>query len=170
MVRYCITDSIETVAKAVAQNLDMIQVRAKTLSGRGLTQLVRAAVELAGPRVLVNTRSDVAIACGAGGVHLPGESVPPSQIRRIAPGEWKIGVSCHTVDELRRAEEEGADFAVFGPVFATGGKRPIGLEAFAAGARAVRMPVYALGGITEANAPDCLAAGASGLAGISLFK
>jgi len=94
-------------------------------------------------------------------------------VRSIAPAGFLIGVSCHTVEELVRAEREGADFAVYGPVFATAshpGAAPVGLEALATAVRAMRIPIYALGGVTEANAPLCITAGAAGVAGISLFQ
>jgi thiamine-phosphate pyrophosphorylase len=95
----------------------------------------------------------------------------PETIRRIAPPGFLIGVSCHTVEELRAAEREGADFAVYGPVFpsVTKSLAPIGIEAFREAAASVRLPVYALGGVTVENAPRCIAAGAAGVAGISLF-
>jgi thiamine-phosphate pyrophosphorylase len=170
MKRYCITRSIKVVARAVDSAVDLIQLRAKDLSACELSTLVREAVALAGRKVLVNTRLDVALACGAGGVHLPADSISPARIRAIAPTGFLIGVSCHHLDELQRAEQEGADFAVFGPVFESGTKSPIGLEALRQGAGSVRMPIYALGGITSANAGDCLVAGAAGVAGISMFE
>jgi thiamine-phosphate pyrophosphorylase len=167
--RYCITDNLAIVRHAFELGAETIQIRAKELPARDLAALVRDAVAIAGRKVLVNTRADVALALGAGGVHLTGDSIAPSLIRRIAPGPFVIGVSCHNVADLRRAEAEGADFAVYGPVFATGEKRPIGLAAFAEGAAAVGLPVYALGGVTKQNAEECLHAGAAGIAGISLF-
>jgi thiamine-phosphate pyrophosphorylase len=171
MTRYCITDSLEVAGRADRDGVELIQIRAKQLSARALADLVRAAVALGGSKIVVNTRTDVALACGAHGVHLPAGSIAPSTIRRITPAGFLIGVSCHTVDELRAAEKEGADFAVFGPVFPsiTKSVKPIGLEALRAATSAVKLPVYALGGVTAANAPLCMEAGAAGVAGISLF-
>lgn len=173
MKRYCITDSADVAARAARDGVEMIQIRAKELSGRELTNLVRMVVRVAqGSRILVNTRTDIALTCGAHGVHLPAGSMAPETIRRITPAGFLIGVSCHTIDELRAAEREGADFAVYGPVFpsVTKSLQPIGIEAFRVAAASVRLPVYALGGVTSANAPQCIAAGAAGVAGISLFN
>ena len=171
MKRYCITDSLEVAARAAREGVDMIQVRAKELSGRALTELVRSAVALGSNNVLVNTRTDVALACGARGVHLPAGSVAASAIRKVTPGGFLIGVSCHTIEELQAAEREGADFAVFGPIFAsiTKAVTPIGVDELRRATRSVRMPVYALGGVTNENARSCMEAGAAGVAGISLF-
>jgi thiamine-phosphate pyrophosphorylase len=171
MKRYCITDSVDVAAQAAGDGVEMIQIRAKQLSARDLVNLVRGAVAIPGARILVNARTDVALACDAHGVHLPAGSMAPSTIRRIAPTGFLIGVSCHSVDELRAAGNEGADFAVYGPVFASVTKSvvPIGLEALRIAVASVRLPVYALGGVTAANAPLCIEAGAAGVAGISLF-
>lgn len=170
MRRYCITRSLDVAAQAVSAGVDWIQIRAKDLGARELSVLVREAVARGGKRVLVNTRLDVALACGAGGVHLPANSPAPGRMRSITPPGFQMAVSCHTIEELQRAEQEGADFAVFGPVFATGSKAAVGLAALGRAAAAVRMPVYALGGITHENAAKCLTAGAAGIAGISIFE
>ena len=170
--RYCITASLDVAARAAHDGVEMIQIRAKELSARALADLVRGALANARQsKILVNTRSDIAIACVAHGVHLPADSIAPSAVRRIAPAGFLIGVSCHNVDELRAAEREGADFAVYGPVFpsVTKSLTPIGIDAFREAVAAVQLPVYALGGVTAANAQACIEAGAAGIAGISLF-
>ncbi|MDP8979939.1 MAG: thiamine phosphate synthase [Acidobacteriota bacterium] len=160
---YCITDTL-----SVLPQVEMIQIRAKDLDGRALAELVRGALAMAvESRVLVNTRVDVALACGAHGVHLPAGSIAASKVREIVPSGFLIGVSCHTVDELRAAEREGADFAVFGPVFS---KCSVGLEGLRVATGAVKLPVFALGGVSWENAAACVAAGAVGVAGISMFR
>ncbi|MGB6942873.1 MAG: thiamine phosphate synthase [Bryobacteraceae bacterium] len=173
MKRYCITDSLDVAARAAQDGVEMIQIRAKDLSVRELSNLARSVLRVAETsRILVNTRTDVALACGAHGVHLPAGSMAPDLIRGIAPAGFLIGVSCHTIAELHAAEAEGADFAVYGPVFpsVTKSLTPIGIEAFREAAASVHLLVYALGGITAKNAPQCIEAGAAGVAGISLFN
>ena len=175
MIRCCITASrLDVVARNLAVGVEWIQIRDKDLSARALFDLVTAAMKLPNPRgskIIVNTRADVAIAAGAAGVHLPSGS-PAARFWR-QPG-FMIGVSCHNLEELRRAEAEGADYAVFGPVFTPLSKssvlEPRGLEGLAQAADAVRIPVLALGGVTPENTAACIAAGAAGIAGISLFE
>ena len=185
MIRCYITDRNaldgESVLGAIARNLaagvEWIQIREKDLSSRALFDLVEGARALPNPygsKILVNGRVDVALTAGAAGAHLPSGSPAPRSWRPMLPAGFLIGVSCHSLDEVRQTEAEGADYALFGPVFSPRSKssdlEPRGLESLARAARAVRIPVLALGGITTDNSAACIAAGAAGVAGISLFQ
>lgn len=174
---------LDRIRAALAAGVDYVQIREKSLSTRDLFRLVEGAVAVRrSGRLLVNDRADVALACGADGVHLPAERPPATEIRALAaqskarlalddagPG-FLVGVSCHSVEEVERAAAEAADFAVLGPIFTTPGKgSPLGLEPLELAAR-LPIPVLALGGLTLENAGRCLEAGAAGVAGIRLFQ
>jgi thiamine-phosphate pyrophosphorylase len=170
-------DLLDCIARNLAAGVEWVQIREKDLSARELFDLTAAVLALPNPhraKILVNTRVDVALAAGAAGVHLPGGSPAPWRWRLSTPAGFLIGVSCHTLDDVRAAEDEGADYVVFGPVFAPRSKKtdlePRGIDLLGAAARAVRIPVLALGGITRGNARDCMAAGAAGVAAISLYQ
>jgi thiamine-phosphate pyrophosphorylase len=165
---------------AIARNLprvDWIQVREKDLEARELLALIRSVQGLPNPRgvkILVNTRVDVALAAEIAGVHLPAGSPAPALWRRMVPAGFLFGVSCHSLKEVQGAAEEGADYVVFGPVFdpiSKPAELPArGLKELEQAAGAVRIPVLALGGIAQVNLGACLAAGAAGVAGISLYQ
>ncbi len=170
-------DLLACVADNLAAGPDWIQLREKDLFARDLFDLLRRALALPNPRgvkLIVNGRMDVALAAGAAGVHLPANSVAPRRLRTLAPPGFLIGVSCHDLAEVRAAEDEGADYVLFGPVFSPLSKStdlpPRRLEGLAQASGAVKIPVLALGGITHENAGECLAAGVAGIAGISLYQ
>jgi thiamine-phosphate pyrophosphorylase len=185
MIRCYITDRLtlqdgeallDAIARNIAHGVEWIQIREKDLAAGELFRLVERALAIQprGAKILVNTRVDVALAAGADGAHLPAGSPPPQLWRAVAPRGFLIGVSCHTIEEVKRAESEGADYAVFGPVFAPvskpGGLPARGLDELARCAAVVRIPVLALGGITQERITACMEAGAAGVAGISLFQ
>jgi thiamine-phosphate pyrophosphorylase len=172
------------IADCAAAGVDLIQLREKDLSIRELEALASKAVRAipAGSptRLLINSRIDVALACGAHGVHLPAQDIVAGDARaiftRAGVTRAVIGVSTHSLPEVSAAENQGADFVVFAPVFEKSGlASPQGLEQLKQicrrqSANAPPMPVLALGGITLENARLCLDAGAAGIAAIRLFQ
>jgi thiamine-phosphate pyrophosphorylase len=187
------------VTEAALCGIDFVQLREKDLPPRQLEALAGAAVEAvrktgAPTRLLINSRTDLALATGADGVHLTSTDVAAGDAGAVwhaCAGRQRtmrgitIAVSCHTPGEVRRAEAHGADFAVFAPVFekvAAPARPPAGLALLREACRGVgappnvegvgagRMPVLALGGVTLDNARACLQAGAAGIAAIRLFQ
>lgn len=169
---------LRLVRAAVEAEVPLFQIREKLLPARVLFELVARAAELTsstGTRLLVNDRSDIARAAGADGVHLTTHSLPVEVVRKIYGAEFLIGVSTHSLDEVRAASAGGADFVVFGPVFETESKRvygpPQGLDKLSEVTRELgEFPVVAIGGITLENAGECFEAGASGVAAIRLLN
>jgi len=175
---------LSKIAEAAAGGVDYIQLREKDLSTRELESLAFAALRAVqensaakpGPprtRLLINSRVDVAIACGADGVHLRSDDISARDVRKIWGARRNdspvIGVSCHTVADVARAASEGADFAVFAPVFGKSNDPPAGLSALHEVCQQ-KIPVLALGGVNLQNARSCVEAGAAGVAGIRLFQ
>jgi len=174
VIRMLITDGSGPPDPAVTgADVDFIQVREPCLTVFEIAKKVRGLIHANGPRILVNDRADVAIACGAAGVHLRDDSVSPEMIRRIAPPGFVFTVACHDAAGVFRAADEGADYAVLAPIFAPLSKPPsrppLGIEVLRAIASRAKIPVIALGGITSENTPLCIEAGAAGVAGISMF-
>jgi thiamine-phosphate pyrophosphorylase len=172
------------IAEGTRCGVDVIQLREKDLSTRELEVLTRAALRVIGENsaqpvthLLINSRSDVAIACGADGVHLRSDDLSPSDVRKIwthggHPARPLISVSCHSKADVARAADEGADFAVFAPVFEkkdTPQNRAAGVDGLRQ-ACGQKIPVLALGGVTLNNARACIDAGAAGIAAIRLFQ
>jgi thiamine-phosphate pyrophosphorylase len=199
-----------TIAAAAQAGVDYVQLRERDLNARDLASLAGEAVqavqegnhcscrpaEAPRTRFMINSRTDVALAVGADGVHLPSGDLAPREVRALwsksaqasLPGGKLhpiVASSCHTAAEVRLAEANGADFAVFAPVFEKStfpARKGAGLAALreaCCGLLAVPgtecicpcgMPVLALGGVTLENARTCLEAGAAGVAGIRLFQ
>jgi thiamine-phosphate diphosphorylase len=163
--------TLETVRLAVERGIEMVQIREKSLEGRDLFELTLQAVKLAeagDARILVNERFDVAVAAGTDGVQLTSTSIPVEYVRSAVPQGFLIGVSTHSEREVLNAKGVGADFAVFGNVFATPGKgEPTGVGGLSSlCAAAGKFPVIAVGGIDESNIDSVIDAGAAGFASI----
>jgi len=173
------------IAEAARAGIDYIQLREKDLTTRQLEFLARDAIQVVREnsrtprptRLLINSRSDVALAVGAHGVHLRAYDVTVSDVRHLwtqasRQDQPTLAVSCHTSDEVQRAAGDGADFAVFAPVFEkkdSPGHTAAGIDALRRACRAA-IPVLALGGVTLANWHNSLEAGAAGIAAIRLFQ
>jgi thiamine-phosphate pyrophosphorylase len=186
---------LEKMMEAVRAGVDYIQLREKDLATRDLDNLAREAQQTVervsrellktkqGTRLLINSRTDVALAVGAQGVHLRANDISVRDARAVADDflsrncdletrDFVIGTSCHTLDEASCAEEQGADFAVLAPIFEKKDAPQagaVGLEVLW-GACQGKIPVFALGGVTLENARACIDAGATGIAAIRLFQ
>jgi thiamine-phosphate pyrophosphorylase len=183
---------IEKIRDATRAGVDYIQLREKDLCTRELESMAREAVAVvretaqSKTALLINSRTDVALAVQADGVHLRSDDVNPQDVtalwkcgagrcgagtpaRQDSPRAPLIGVSCHSPEEVAKAAVNGATFAVFAPVFEKKDAAPMGLNLLKEACLA-NIPVLALGGITLANAQSCLEAGAAGIAGIRLFQ
>lgn len=180
----CVTDRraagarpiADLVRAAVAAGADMVQIREKDLSGAALLLMAREAVGIAREagarcRIIVNDRLDVALAAKASGVHLPAEGLPVGEVRRKVGARFLIGRSVHSLVEARHAEKEKADYLIFGPVFATPSKAglidPHGAEGLRKLLGAVRIPVYAIGGINLSTVEALRGMPIAGIAAIS---
>jgi thiamine-phosphate pyrophosphorylase len=181
---------LHRIAGAARARVDYIQLREKDLSTRELEKLAHQAVRAVRDncnhaKLLINSRADIALACGADGVHLPSDDIAASDARAL----WMkcsdrppiIGVSAHSSADVRLAESHGADFAVLAPIFekANTSAKALGLEVLREACSGLTSAdragdehffVLALGGVNLENAAACVAAGASGVAGIRLFQ
>lgn len=162
----------EAVRAAAAGGATLIQLREKEAGGAELLRLaeeLRAALEGSGCALTVNDRVDVALACGAAGVHLGQEDLPLASARAIAGGRLGFGVSAGRPEWASRAAADGADYIGVGPIYPTGSKAnaraPIGPEGMRRVlAHAGGLPAAAIGGITAENLAPVIAAGARGVA------
>lgn len=179
---YLVTDRRQTCGRPLVPllheageaGLPSVQIRERDLSVRAVCDLVTEVGHWRTkhrPKVLINDRVDVALSADVDGVHLRADSLPIAVVRRLLGPHKMLGVSTHSLEDVRRAEAEGADFVVLGPVYETSSKRaygaPLGVAQFEGVARAVRIPVFAIGGVTRARIGEVRRAGAFGVAVIS---
>ena len=179
----------ENIRRAVEAGVNWVQIREKDLPARELLELARQAVQMAAgrgegnldpARIIINDRLDVALVASAHGVHLRHESLAAGDVMRWcragnAPADFAIGVSCHRLEEARKAENAEADYIFFGPIFETPSKMsfgaPQGLLKLTEVCRAVPdIKVIAIGGVNAENSASCIRAGAAGIAAIRMFQ
>ncbi len=163
-------DIYDVVEKALKAGVRAVQLREKDLSGRELTEMSERMLRITeryGADLFINDRVDIALSTGAKGVHLGVKGIPVSVARRIAP-RLLVGASTHTLEEAMRAEEEGAHFITFGPVYETPSKlaygRPLGIDTLKDVTSRVKIPVFAIGGIDKKRVKEVIDAGAYGVA------
>jgi thiamine-phosphate pyrophosphorylase len=173
VIRCLITNGrLDIIALWIARGIDMVQIRERDLTARELAEFTRHVLAMpnpAGTKILVNDRADVALACGAHGVHLRDGSVAAERFAR--PG-FMVTVACHRVEDAPLTA--GADYVLLAPIFPplskSAGGPALGTGAITEFTRRSRVPVLALGGITMENARLCVEAGAAGIAGITCFE
>lgn len=168
-------DDAEPLLRAALRGgVDLVQLREKTLDDRAIVRAGRAFRRLCDAYdalFIVNDRADLAIACGADGVHLGQGDAAITSVRTLVGEEALIGVSTHSPEQIAAAE--GADYIGVGPIFATPtkpGHEPVGLGLVSHAARAAPAPFFAIGGIDPSNAADVVAAGAQRLAVVRAIR
>ena len=174
---------LDKISEAAHAGVDYIQLREKDLPIKELESLTWDSMRIlreanATTKLLINSRTDVALAAGADGVHLRSDDASPLEVAAIQSRAKQerapliTAVSCHSVEDFRRAGSEGANFAVLAPIFdkqTTTLTQGIGLEPLKPASQG-KFPVFALGGLTLENAQACRKAGATGIAAIRLFQ
>jgi thiamine-phosphate pyrophosphorylase len=165
---------LNLIEKAVDSGVTLVQLRAKELQTREFLQLARQTAELLKVKsipLLINDRIDIALACGAEGVHLGQEDIPLPYARKILGKKKHIGISVNTVNEAEEAEKGGADYLGVGPVYYTPSKRDLKAILGPSGLKVIRervkIPILAIGGINAENATDVMSCGVDGIAVIS---
>ncbi len=177
---YLVTDRHQTAGRpllpvlrrAIAAGARAVQLRERDLPIRDLRALAEALQrELPQARLFINDRVDLALALSAHGVHLRESSLPAVVVRGLLQRSQLLGASVHSIEGALAAEQQGADFVVLGPIHDTPSKRqygaPLGLAVLERAARSVRIPIFAIGGMTAARARDARRAGAFGVAVLS---
>lgn len=177
---YLVTDRHQTAGRpllsvlrqAVTAGVRAVQLRERDLPIRDLRALAEELQrELPQAKLFINDRVDLALTLSAHGMHLRESSLPVAVVRGLLQPSQLLGASVHSIEGALTAEQQGADFVVLGPIHDTPSKReygaPLGLAVLERAARSVRIPIFAIGGMTAARARDARRAGAFGVAVLS---
>jgi thiamine-phosphate pyrophosphorylase len=167
-------DLLSVVEEALHGGVRAIQLREKDLSTKELYETayeLRRLTTRFGAKLFINDRVDIALAVDADGVHIGGGSLPLYKVRRLLGERKLIGVSCHNQVQAITAQELGADFITFGPVYFTASKAafgdPVGPRLLQTVTETVQIPVFALGGVNRENCTEAVSCGVRGVALIS---
>ncbi len=159
---------------ALEAGVRIIQYREKKKASRKMLEeaaAIAGEVKKYGGIFIVNDRVDIALACGADGVHVGADDLDPLIVRKIAGENFIIGVSVSSAEEARAAEEKGADYVAVSPLYATSTKEDagegLGIETLKQVKSKVKIPVVAIGGINRDNLAEVLGAGADSAAVVS---
>jgi thiamine-phosphate pyrophosphorylase len=162
---------LDVLRNALAAGVRSVQLRERDLSARDLLRLAQEVHRLTTvhqAQLLINDRVDMAMVLDGVGVHLRANSLPVAVARKLLGGQRVIGISTHSVEEVVRAEAEGADYVVLGPIYETPSKTvygaPLGVRALEDACRRVRVPVVGIGGVTAARVEEIRRTGAFGVA------
>ncbi len=165
------TSELAFAEKLAESGVELIQYRNKLISSRKLFQICKEFISLLAPRgtrFIVNDRPDVAALVGAGGVHVGQEDLGVAEARAICGPRCWVGVSTHTLEQLRRANEAPADYIAVGPIFSTATKKNsdpvVGIDFIRQARRLTQKPLVAIGGITLERAQEIFRAGADSVA------
>ncbi len=168
------TPLADVVSELLDAGITAIQLREKDLSDTELIELARPIAGLCQnyeSKLFINTSTHIALEVGAAGVHLPKNAAPVTEVKAQAGGDLYVGCSVHSLDAAQNREAEGADFVTYSPIYPTASKPgygpTVGITSLAAVIEGVKLPVFALGGITPARVAECLTAGAFGIAVMS---
>ena len=165
---------LSSVEEALKGGVKAVQLREKDLGTRELLDMAYKMREITNKyktKLFINDRVDIALSVEADGVHLGQNSIPPHAVRKIAKGKFMIGVSAHSIEEAKQAEEGGADFITLGPVYKTPSKlkygQPLGVDIIRKTKAEISIPVFAIGGVKQFRVKEVMDAGADGIALIS---
>ena len=165
---------LSSVEVALKGGVKAVQLREKDLGTRELIDMAYRMRELTdkyNAKLFINDRVDIALSVEADGVHLGQKSIPTYAVRKIVKDKFMIGVSAHSIEEAKQAEEGGADFITLGPVYKTPSKlkygQPLGVDIIRKAKAEISIPVFAIGGIKQYRIKEVMDAGADGIALIS---
>jgi thiamine-phosphate pyrophosphorylase len=170
-------DPIALAERVLRAGAPLIQLRSKGVTDAAAYEVASRIADLCRlveATLVINDRADLALAVGAGGVHIGAEDLPVDVVRRLVGPTSLVGGTARNADRARLLVAAGASYLGVGPVYATTSKvglpTPLGLSAISSVAAAVSVPVIAISGVTVERVAELVAAGAHGVAVIGAIS